>query len=46
VNCALAPVATVALVGEMVIEMVPEVLLLPPPHPQSNSKSIVQTVQA
>jgi hypothetical protein len=45
VNCAVRPVATVALVGEIVTDTVPVVLLLPPPHPQSNSKRIVQTVQ-
>src|SRR5437879_1571766 len=45
VNCAVVLVATVELVGEIVIETVPEVLLLPPPHPPSNSMRIAQMVQ-
>jgi hypothetical protein len=47
VNCAVVPVETIAVVGEIVIEVVEEVVLvlvlLPPPHPQNNSIRIAKT---
>jgi hypothetical protein len=44
VNCAVVPVETIAVVGEIVIEAVEEVVLvLPPPHPQNNSIRIAKT---
>lgn len=47
VNCCVALVATVAVVGEIAIDTALAVVLelLPPPHPHSDSKRMTQTVQ-